>query len=473
MLYYNTFFKDSKEFKELFSVHLRENGEKSRGNAFLLRQLKHKPYLRLMDQESKSYMQEKLCSARSDAELFDVIGELFSKITGFKNIRIPKIGFFAYSKTMSTDYLEGICLDGDETAVRYVNMEKGKVFKMRAGKFYRRILSEQDLFPYICPQVVNYLCEEFAAKFRAYSSDTSNYTLVCDDTEDDFMRIYTEDHAEGDLGSCMTNEDAWQFYRDAVKAKAAYLLNKEGLIVARCIIFTEVEDEDTGETLRLAERQYSSGNNLALKRILISRLIDAGEIDGYKKVGAGCRDIKAFVANDETDWSHRRLRISCDLNIGDTLSFQDTFIYYDMDQRRACNSPGEHTDLLNSTDGRLLNYDEWHDEGTEADLVTVYHEGCAYTCAEDRLDGFVWVDDLEEYHHDDDVCRCDNCKKPHLREDIVYSKVTGEYYCCEDCRDEAEQDYKEENPDEDADIEEATTTSAGSRRPRVSRRLEL
>ena len=42
----------------------------------------------------------------------------------------------------------------------------------------------------------------------------------------------------------MVDKGFHYFYKDAVKAKAAYLEDENGKIIARCIIFTEVYDED-------------------------------------------------------------------------------------------------------------------------------------------------------------------------------------------------------------------------------------
>ncbi len=54
----------------------------------------------------------------------------------------------------------------------------------------------------------------------------------------------------------MVDKEQHSFYENAVNASAAYLENEEGKIIARCIIFNEVKDQD-GKIWRLAERQYS------------------------------------------------------------------------------------------------------------------------------------------------------------------------------------------------------------------------
>ena len=71
-------------------------------------------------------------------------------------------------------------------------------------------------------------------------------------------------------------------------------MNETGKIIARCVIFTEVYDAD-GEVWRYAERQYSVGCNDVYKQALVDALIQAGEIDCFKKVGASCHDCHAIV----------------------------------------------------------------------------------------------------------------------------------------------------------------------------------
>ena len=79
------------------------------------------------------------------------------------------------------------------------------------------------------------------------------------------------------------------------------------------------------------------------------------------------------------------------------------------------------------------------------ETVLVYVHGRAYDCDSDNLGDFVWVNDLEEYHHMDDVVYCDYCDYNVLKEDAYYSEITEEDYCCESCLEKAEQKYREEH----------------------------
>ena len=63
----------------------------------------------------------------------------------------------------------------------------------------------------------------------------------------------------------------------------------------------------------------------------------------------------------------------------------------------------------------------------------------------ENLDEFIWIEKLGEYHHESDVIECLECSGYFLEEDNLYSDITKEYYCCEECRKKAEQAYKQEN----------------------------
>ena len=49
-----------------------------------------------------------------------------------------------WSATYRTDDYKGVCEDGDYNAIRYVNTENGRVFKMKIGKFYRKLILETE-----------------------------------------------------------------------------------------------------------------------------------------------------------------------------------------------------------------------------------------------------------------------------------------------------------------------------------------
>lgn len=61
---------------------------------------------------------------------------------------------------------------------------------------------------------------------------------------DNFRKIYSSNECRGNFNSCMTDRERDIFYRDAVKAKAAYITDKQGYVLARAILFTDVTDQD-------------------------------------------------------------------------------------------------------------------------------------------------------------------------------------------------------------------------------------
>lgn len=87
----------------------------------------------------------------------------------------------------------------------------------------------------------------------------------------------------------------------------------------------------------MLERQYSSNEDNTLKRLLIDKLIQGKYIDGYKTVGASCSDADAFVDIDGNSLRDRKFEIKCRLSEEDTLSYQDSFKWYDYDKDKAYN----------------------------------------------------------------------------------------------------------------------------------------
>ena len=250
----------------------------------------------------------------------------------------------------------------------------------------------------------------------------------------------------------MVDRERTSFYRDSVKAKAAYITDKTGLIVARSILFTDVTDQD-GKKWRLLERQYSSGGDDVLKRLLIDKLIQGKHIDGYKIVGASCHEANAFVDIDGNSLSDKKFEIDCDLELEDTLSYQDSFKWYSYDQNKAYNYENSGTSYnLDTTDQNLYGDDD-EDDG-EWDDYHQYHCSVTRSCYRNgreiwvdvnNLDDFIWIESTQEYHHENDCVCCDECGTYILLDDAMCSEVTEEYYCCKDCMEKAENEFKREN----------------------------
>ena len=250
----------------------------------------------------------------------------------------------------------------------------------------------------------------------------------------------------------MVDRERTSFYRDSVKAKAAYIIDKTGLIVARAILFTDVTDQD-GKKWRLLERQYSSEGDDVLKRLLVDKLIQEDYIDGYKVIGASCHDANSFVDVCGNSLSDRKFEIDCELELEDTLSYQDSFKWYSYNQNKAYNYENSGTSYnLDTTDLNLYGddnedngeWDSYHQYYCD-DTRLCYRNGIEIRVDSDNLDDFVWIESRQEYHHENDCVCCDECGTDILEDDAMYSEVTEEYYCCKKCMEKAEDEFKRKN----------------------------
>lgn len=443
MLYYN--FNNYEGFKERFGIITHGNGVKSRNNKILLAWYKQPALLRKA-RETGDYSD---LNVPSMASLWNVLSE---KVSFKSNNTFGRdFSFFTLnnimlaSKSFYLDELQGVCEDGDIRSIRYVNKENGRAFKMKAGRFFNKCLEDLGIE---WPEPVRlWMCEEFSRQWETYasSSQVSKTGTLELHVDDDFESIYSSDECDGDFGSCMVDDGQWTFYRDAVNAQAAYLRStKTGEIVARCIVFNEVHDDGTGEVVRLAERQYSTDGDEVLKRLLVDALIKGKYIDGYKKVGVSCHDNRAYVSNSGEDWSHRHFSIECNLDDEDTLSYQDSFVYYDMNERRAYNyDNGEAVECLNDTN-EYFNapvYDSWNKRYTNEELYEVWSGGTMYeTDYYTREEHFTRINGC--YYDNDEVSECERCGSHFLYDEGVYSDLLDRYFCCQSCCDEAEEDYR-------------------------------
>lgn len=429
-------FKNYAGFKELF---VRADG--SRKNRILLEFLKSRSVRKFIAQDLymsdwslpycmaglRDYVISGVCHTRKDGPIINVMGTYLS------------------TPNFESDANKGICDDGDVTCYRYINTTTNRIYKMRIGKMVRTGILHSEFGELLPESVVLWLCEEITRDWVAYAqAKNPEYKLVVDD---DFEYIYNANSYAGraDFQSCMTNSDQHGFYANSVKAKAASIRDAEDKILARCIIYTHAYDEE-GKRWRLAERQYSQYGDNVYKSILVYALISGGHIDAYKKVGADCHSPRAWMNTRHEPIEDARFNIECNLEANDILSYQDSFKWYDMDNHTAYNyDTVSYSHMLDTTDASLEgdNYDSYHDEYVHCDVITVYYNGREYTCAENAMDDFVYVDLEGEYFHYENVHRCPYCGDRFV--DGYYSEITEEGYCCSDCADNAESRYKERN----------------------------
>ena len=450
MLYYN--FYGYEEFKARFGLEKRDNGTVARKNRILLGHLKNPALLRYCREHNDYTLLHIYNMADLQKKVFEAVlksGENDEKLP----YRVELIGKTYYSSRYQTDESKGVCEDLDKSSVRYVNIERNRVFKMRAGKFMRGLILETEIGKLLSPSVVNWLAGDvFTQQWCTY---TYGYTPEIElHVNDDFRSIYDSDCCKGNFGSCMVDKDRTSFYHDAVKAKAAYITDKTGLIVARAVLFTDVTDQD-GKKWRLLERQYSSGGDDILKRLLVDKLIQEKHIDGYKIVGASCHEANAFVDTEGNSLSDRMFEIDCELDEEDTLSYQDSFKWYSYSRNKAYNYGNSNSSYnLDTTDLNLYGDTDDEEEGGEWDAYHQYYCDDTRLCYRngreiwvdsDNLDDFVWIESKNEYHHEEDCICCDDCRTHVLLDDAMYSEVTEEYYCCKECMEKAENEFKRKN----------------------------
>ena len=450
MLYYN--FYGYEEFKARFGLEKRDNGTVARKNRILLGHLKNPALLRYCREHNDYTLLHIYNMADLQKKVFEAIiksGENDGKLP----YRVELIGRTYYSSRYQTDESKGVCEDLDKGSVRYINVERNRVFKMRAGKFMRGLILETEIGKLLSPSVVNWLAGDvFTQQWCTY---TYGYTPERElHVNDDFRSIYDSDCCKGNFGSRTVDKDRTSFYHDAVKAKAAYITDKTGLIVARAVLFTDVTDQD-GKKWRLLERQYSSGGDDILKRLLVDKLIQEKHIDGYKIVGASCHEANAFVDTEGNSLSDRMFEIDCELDEEDTLSYQDSFKWYSYSRNKAYNYGNSNSSYnLDTTDLNLYGDTDDEEDGGEWDAYHQYYCDDTRLCYRngreiwvdsDNLDDFVWIESKNEYHHEEDCICCDDCRTHVLLDDAIYSEVTEEYYCCKECMEKAENEFKRKN----------------------------
>lgn len=444
-------FKNAQEFQELFGIQ--EHGEvKSRRNKILLALLKSKSvWAYCREREDWS-----LLAIKSMAELKTKLTKMIADAGVYQGLEyaLSLNGVTYHSNTYETDsYYNGVPEDGSIAFVRYINHDNNDgIFKMRAGRFYSKLIDETNIGQALPQQVKTWLCEEFSQDWQVYISGTlPNYTLIVDH---DFAEIYSGEACAPGMNSCMIDRGFHNFYRDSVKAKAARLVGDDGIILARCIIFTEVHDEED-KVWRLAERQYAKDQSDILKRALVDALIKAGEIDGFKQVGADCGSSRAFVDTEGNSLSHKKFRIECNLDWEDKLSYQDSFKYYNLDSNIAYNyTDSDFSYNLDSTAGQIEDDDEemYYAEYQDRDayeICDVFYHGSEITCDSDCMEDFEYFQDAY-FHSEDDLTNCPECSnrmlsEEYYRDELFYSELTEEYYCCQGCKEKAELQYKKDN----------------------------
>lgn len=445
MLLYN--FRNYADFKLLFGYEIHGNGVKSRKNKILLAHLKNRQLIQYCHQHNDF----SLLQVRTMQDLKKVTLEKIQESGKNDHVNLPwevnLIGMTFYSSQYKTDDKNGLCEDLDGSSIRYINIERGTSFKMKSGKFISRIMRETELGKILKEQVINWLSEEFVADWEAFTK--FHHPEVELHIDDDFKKIYSSKWCKDFHGnSCMMDHDHWQFYRDSVEAKAAYITDAEGYILSRAILYTNVTDQ-FGNKHRLLERQYSRNSDSVLSRLLIEACIREAQITGYKTVGAACSDARNFVSPTGESLAHLIFQTPMEVDYETLLSYQDSFKYFDYDGQIAYNVsegvPESHVmERLDTTYRNLEGdtdeeddedeggeWDDYHGEYVDETVLCYMHGREIYVDVE-RLEDFETVNG--ERHYIDDLFYCDHCGKAVLKNEAIEEKGDDSVFCCEECR---------------------------------------
>lgn len=440
MLYFKSF-RNYEEFKNVFGLRECGNGNKSRMNKILLGCLKDKQFFHYI-MEDKEYEAILKIGNMSEFknELLFYLSSSSQDADGYSwSLPFNGVFYMFHVPNMQMDN-DGFCMDGDTRALRYFNTENKKFFKMKAGKFFTKIMESCEFGQHLPQQAKSWLGEEFLTSWEAYAEahmPDKSFEFHYGNEMKDFEEIYSSRHRRGDFHSCMTDKKNYSMYYDACKCHAAWLTDADGNMFARCIVFDEVYDEATGEILRLAERQYSDGVQDKFKKMLVDALISRDLIDGYKQIGASCSDNQNFVLNDGTDISDHDLSIDCDLYTDSTVSYMDSFVYYSIHEHKAYNSCScDYTHTLDTTDGVL--------EGPHKDEVWSGYNNAYIPQDEayfvDRHDDYFYdnqvvIDHYDDYQLIDDCEQCAECDDWYLRDDMIQEEGLPDdlYFCDTEC----------------------------------------
>lgn len=292
--------------------------EKCKDNKILVSLLKCEPFINTL-KDFDCY--EEFIELLPKINLYDWFKRCYIYNYGIKysNGNCIRIGGFTFfNENYRLDVEDGICEDGDFASVRYILTKTEKVYKMKNGKFLNKLLENIPL----SNEARIWLCEIFNQERIAFLNKDS-YSLHTGKCIEDFYKIY---NIEEDFGSCMNKEDRISYYYNCIDTTAAWLEDKNGKVVSRCIIYNKVKDTKN-RIYRLAERQYST--KTYLKQLLITALIKENLIDGYKSIYAGAGNVSNYYLNDNTNMPDTKLTIECTIHNNNRLSYQDTFYVYD------------------------------------------------------------------------------------------------------------------------------------------------
>lgn len=330
MLYFKI--KDYSEFKDIFGTKNSPRGT-----------IQNKILLAFWKSRFQRNPNEAASLCRNMTDMYKVVMDCLTNppanvnVTGLHlvKIKIKDNVFYFYSSKYTTDGIgtAGNIAQGakDLKCCTVIDAKTKKFCTVKPSKII--LDSFASVGAKLAASVITYCAEVFQSQWEAYRQFClEKYRLVIDDN---FQDIYSSKHCLPNFGSCMTDRNHWVFYRDYVKALSAKLIETEsGKIAARCIVWPEVKCDRTNKVYSYADRQYAAHGNMKLKALLIERLYEGGHINIHKDVGAGCRE--AMYISDRTGnrITDPQLSVACTAKRGDSISYMDTFKYFDLNKGR-------------------------------------------------------------------------------------------------------------------------------------------
>ena len=273
---------------------------------------------------------------------------------------------------------------------------------------------------YVAPKVANKMAGDFAERWCAYIKGRDvAYTLHVDDNVE---RIYDSNYCLGSFHSCMTDAGYTKMYQGV--AKAAYITNGKGLIVARALYWENVLDIE-GNIYRYLDRPYSTDSSASLQELLIDKMKAAELIDLYKPAGTACGDAERIYGLDDNLFS-KSLYVPIDINPAlktGVCPYMDTFKYSDGQSEKLW------TDIK-----QVSSADVWVLEKITGDAYSkVYSQYLDIIIDEDDA---VFCEDIQDYAdingEDAIFCTYDTCEYFYKDYDLYWADDIEEYFKYED-----------------------------------------
>lgn len=322
---------------------------------------------------------------------------------------------------------------------KYITYERnGHKLHRSAAALYKDAL--RSIFADTIPEVVaNRAAELFADEWKSYvlSLAGNEFELVIDN---DFEKIYSSYNCLGNFGSCMTDSGFEAMYHAFEGAKACYLENRDGNVVARAVIWEYAYDLRGEEYYIYLDRQYSSDGRRDLKELLITKVKELYKKENflYKPSDCECTDsCRIYTKEGERFINAAWLRVKSSLTADDTVCYMDTFKFLDLSSGNCYTQTPEgntaNIALLETTNGEIELDREW----SEYEQEYISRNEAVYS---EWYDDYIW-----DYHavwsarlhsyidkNDTALIRINGDFYTEDDSNVVYIEYDGEYHLMDD-----------------------------------------